>query len=645
MEHVLLTLFKSLSKDLISASCTTDGERRAMTLESRRDYQYALSRLDKEGPEFLTKASPAFAKHLLACIEAGSYTPIPGFRTGRRGCLPAFLSGWTTRIFSQCTGSVLDSICPHAIWAIRQLTLFASKAKALPEPEVCTRAFLEYKEDDDAINQESLWSTSISTFGYTLETSDQHYTVDRKYRSVGDLGRLFIQCGRAIGTELDRWYNSCTAIGRTSTRNPARPKHGPGAVAERLDEDGKWRFISSSRFHRLDGAFDTFRYCYLEDAVGTPQQADTPLQEYHPSRLIAVPKTSVAPRLIAAEPCANQYWQQMLMGILKDGFDRTWIGKSIDISDQTRSQQRAVLGSTDLSLGTIDLSKASDSVTLDHVGALFHHDSSLLHALMSCRTETIDIPDIGLHRLRKFASMGSAVCFPIESAVFLAAVAASIFRQRGQRFTSARMVSVCREVTVYGDDIVAPSRYVPGIMSDLRELGFIPNTSKSYWRSHFREACGVDVYKGVPVKPVYIRVDFWSRHVLTDEDVVSLVDTSRQLCDVGLYGSAELLLEKCLKHLGSDIPFSIEPTGHLSHNLWWRTSNVRSRWNESLHRLEQLVYTPVAKSEVSNLDGYARLLRFLVTRPDRDTDPMSWIPDNDWDSKPTRGFNLKRKFA
>jgi hypothetical protein len=541
---------------------------------------------------------------------------------------------------------VLDRIDPYYLKAIRQLLTFFAKSKALPDPRICRKAFLEYRSDDDEIRQQSLWSTSIATCGYTPGVADQHGFVDSYFRSLGTVGRLFSQCARAIGFESDRHYDSLISDWRMGLNDAGylEPKHGPGAVSERLDDDAKWKYISTNSSRRLDGVFPTHWALEPRDWDQLTETADQLDQADRPSRLIAVPKTAKTPRLIASEPVANQFWQQALMRALKQSFDRTWVGDSINISDQSVSQERAKLGSTDRSLGTIDLSKASDTVTLDHVGALFPTGSNLLHALMTCRTESVQIPEIGEIRLKKFASMGSAVCFPIESMVFLAATAASILHQLDLPFTSGRMKAICRDVTVYGDDIIAPTHHIPGILRDLRVLGFIPNESKSFYRSYFRESCGADYYQGYSVKPVYLRQDIWTRKKLQDTDVVSIVETSRQAFDAGLHRVAEQLASLAEARLSNGLPFSEEPVGYLAHNIPWRLSRSKLRINSKLHRLEHQVYMPVAKKENTTLDGYARLLRYFVRSATKLELSLDDYAEIDWTKMSTRGFKLKPRW-
>jgi hypothetical protein len=236
--------------------------------------------------------------------------------------------------------------------------------------------------------------------------------------------------------------------------------------------------------------------------------------------------------------------------------------------------------------------------------------------------------------------MGSATCFPIESAVFLAAVAASIMHQLNIRFTSKRMREICREITVYGDDIIAPTQYIPGVMRDLSSLGFIPNLNKSFYRSHFRESCGIEAYKGILVKPVYIRRDFWSRTWLEDEDIVSMVSTSRQAYDRGLWRTAEFLLDAVENRLGSSLPYSEEPQLVLTHNIIWRNDTARRWIDPDTHDVKVEGFHPVPGHAVSKLDGYARLLRYLIT-VDRRAEllPME-VSDHDWTKLSTRGFRL-----
>jgi len=652
MDHVLLILFKSLSKDLIDRAHVTEEERRALRTQSRRDYVTACRRFQEEGSGFFTKTTPALVKHYMACLEAGSYVRYVGISHMNRSKLPCFMHGWLARIFDRGTGVVLDEVCTSALRALRQLSLFASKAKALPHDSLVHNAFKEFVEDEASIDQESLWSKSISTFGYTPECADQHFTVDRRFGTLGTIGRLFSLVGKQVGWELEgRYRDHNTASLRSGVENGLphgilNPKHGPGSVAERLTDDTKWEHVAFTRNSRLDSMFDTYWYNYLNQGVAHAQTTGAALpQEQHPSRIIAVPKTALKPRLIAAEPVANMFWQQALKGFIESAFRDSWIYRSIKIDDQTVSQRRAQEGSTNLRLATIDLSKASDFVTLDHVGTLFHHDSQLLSHLLTARTEVAHVPNFGNIRIRKFASMGSAVCFPVESVVFLVAMIATILRQTNRAATSAAIKEVSQEVTVYGDDIILPTQYFVGALEDLRTLGFIPNPNKSFANSKFRESCGVEYYDGTDVKPVYVRKDFWLRDRLTDEDVMSLVDTSRQFFDIGLHRTAIMILEKCQRHLGCKLPYAVDNPGYLSHNIPWLLDDDGDVLYDEDHQLLKVRrYVPVGNSEKSLLDGYARLLRNLVRGTAHGEPDWNNLADHDWTKMATRGFKLKCRY-
>jgi hypothetical protein len=88
--------------------------------------------------------------------------------------------------------------------------------------------------------------------------------------------------------------------------------------------------------------------------------------------------------------------------------------------------------------------------------------------------------------------MGSACCFPVECIVFvLAAEIACSYTPHSFKNS--------KEIIVYGDDIILPTRAVPSLKAILSVLGFSINADKSYWEGEFREACGVEAWSGYDV--------------------------------------------------------------------------------------------------------------------------------------------------
>jgi hypothetical protein len=90
------------------------------------------------------------------------------------------------------------------------------------------------------------------------------------------------------------------------------------------------------------------------------------------------------------------------------------------------------------------------------------------------------------------ATMGSAVCFPIETIVFysISKAVLQLFGYTGDPY-------------VYGDDIIVPTKYAGYVMDVLEAYGFVVNREKSFTnpRLAFRESCGVNGLLGVDVTP------------------------------------------------------------------------------------------------------------------------------------------------
>jgi len=131
--------------------------------------------------------------------------------------------------------------------------------------------------------------------------------------------------------------------------------------------------------------------------------------------VIAVPKTMKTPRIIAVEPTAMQYMQQAISDNLVSNlegrhFPYKWM---IGFERQEPNQQMAKEGSLHGELATLDLSEASDRVSNQHVRRLTKGFPRVTEGIQACRSRKADVPGHGVIRLAKFASMGSALTFPL----------------------------------------------------------------------------------------------------------------------------------------------------------------------------------------------------------------------------------------
>jgi hypothetical protein len=158
----------------------------------------------------------------------------------------------------------------------------------------------------------------------------------------------------------------------------------------------------------------------------------------------------------------------------------------VNLDDQSINQRRAKLGSKFSSLATIDLRSASDTVAYEIVELLLPIDwVCLLNDLRSVYTKW---PDGSYRKNEKFSSMGNGFTFELESLLFYAICSA-----------------VAKDVSVYGDDIVVPTEYFNISVEILEFFGFEINLSKSFSTGYFRESCGMEVFRGIAVSPVYLR--------------------------------------------------------------------------------------------------------------------------------------------
>jgi len=159
------------------------------------------------------------------------------------------------------------------------------------------------------------------------------------------------------------------------------------------------------------------------------------------------------------------------------------------------------------------------------------------------------MPDGSRERLEKFSSMGNGFTFPLESLIFWA-------------LASAASDDI---VTVYGDDIICAVKDVELIIKVLEACGFAINKGKSFWSGPFRESCGSDYYRGIDVRPVYVKtvlsgIDLFRLHnhfyKIGDEEqrrsILALIPESLRLWGPSCYGDGHLHSSDPLKQFGRD---------------------------------------------------------------------------------------------
>lgn len=299
-------------------------------------------------------------------------------------------------------------------------------------------------------------------------------------------------------------------------------KHGGGAVAgpERGYVAKTSKLVLTPKLRRFYSmSSPLWRAIPVEErrwAFWAHQPAEEGNSSYDTSVMQFVPKTNDSLRSICMEPTAYMFAQQHVRAQLEHAIERGLMGKFVKIREQERNKVLALHASASGKLDTIDLSAASDSVSVDLVREVFPR--WLLHGMLATRTSKVELPDGRTVSVKKFAPMGSAVCFPTQSIIFAAVVVYgyALYKHHGcvpldfdyKRFlhdevSTGTTSNLFETIAVYGDDIILDSRTTGYVIDTLSELGFIVNNEKSFFGNNaFRESCGVFAMAGEDVSPL-----------------------------------------------------------------------------------------------------------------------------------------------
>jgi hypothetical protein len=217
------------------------------------------------------------------------------------------------------------------------------------------------------------------------------------------------------------------------------------------------------------------------------------------NRFTTVPKDCTKDRGIAVEPSINLFYQLAFGRAMRNALKRHG---NIDLTHGQAIHRRVAReASTHGCFATLDLSNASDTICTNLVKLLLPEKWwEVLHSLRSPNTLFRE----KWVRLEKFSSMGNGYTFELETAVFLSIILA-VRNLRSVREPLEALVEPGRDVFVYGDDIIIPTDYAQDVISALTYCGFSINKDKSFVDGHFRESCGGDYFKGVDVRPFFLK--------------------------------------------------------------------------------------------------------------------------------------------
>nr|QDH91577.1 MAG: RNA-dependent RNA polymerase [Leviviridae sp.] len=569
----LMLLWKVLAEEL-ARMCHTSA-----TL----DYQTVKRRFKHEGEQFLTVSLPLYAKDLERALEYGKVTPYLFCGFHRVGELPIFMGGFVEKVFDRETGVLLEEPSVYSILAIRQLSLLFGKMQppgtSHPGEAAAMSGFLKCEMEVKAADK---------------NTSPEAV---KAFRRMSQLlfGDVFDKLNRMI--QFDEIV----------------PKHGPGATADKLRGNRKfdqreWPDRMESVFPFGVYAIPSLKFSYLYDEVHFLDPGAE-----RPVRVITVPKTYDKPRIIAIEPTCMQFMQQGILDVLVPELegDSSLLSPFVGFKEQGPNRAMALRGSINQELATLDLSEASDRVSYQHVLELIGpYYPFLRDGVDACRSRKADVPGYGVIRLAKYASMGSALCFPFEEMVFLAIIFASIEAQEHRRFTRKDIKRFAGKVRVYGDDIIVPTDYVRCVIDGLESFGLKVNVNKSFWNGKFRESCGKEYYDGKDVTLVRFRKQLPTSRKSVDE-VESLVSVRNQMYSKGYLDTVAALDEI----IGKVLPYFpvVESTSPAlgRHDVEGYTSE---RHDKRLHRPLVRAYVASSKPPPSQVSGEGALMKFLTKR-------------------------------
>jgi hypothetical protein len=142
--------------------------------------------------------------------------------------------------------------------------------------------------------------------------------------------------------------------------------------------------------------------------------------------------------------------------------------------------------------------------------------------------------------LEKFASMGSALCFPVEAMYFYTCCVLALLKRHNLPVSRSNILHVRRLLYVYGDDIIVPSTDAVFVLDYLQRYNCKVNATKSFWTGKFRESCGVDAYDGKVVSPTYIGT-LPPKNKRQPERLISWTATANLFYKRGYWRTAQLL--------------------------------------------------------------------------------------------------------
>jgi len=495
----------------------------------------------------------------------------------------------------------------------RELLVYLENEDILVEPTYCLLfpPWLKPLWDRYLSNKDPIlikYIRQVLVFGYKarFEPTDQQKKDSEE--SFINTDRLVKEFEEGLSFSGPFWRTARAIVGRVigSIRwHDIIPKHGPGAVFPSCDP------LHRSDFKTIPAAInDYYNYWDYFDCLPGFLPSATEITSKNmgitnfpiKGKLVFVPKDSRGPRSICVHPKESIWIQQGQRVLLEDAIVRI-TDRHINFADQSVNGRIALASSLSQAYCTLDLKDASDRLGCRVVRHLL---GDYAYGILSCtRMEEVILPSGRVIQLNKWAPMGNALCFPVESLMFYALARTGIEARYGRE--------AGKGVYVFGDDICVPSHYIAAAIDGLERAGLAVNKSKSFSRGFFRESCGVDAFKGINVTPLRLKV----HSTASLHDLVSLCSFAKNARIAGYeevasyiyYAVRQRLLRERRKTF---LPISNEVTTsgiyeYVDRNLAYVARNnpeSHLRWNRSYQRYEVRVLLAAASTTAATGDRY-----------------------------------------
>lgn len=615
-------------------------------LELERDLSRLHVLFESRGLSFFTIDLPEAGKHFDAALASGCLPSIqiPGF--GRRikgSVVPRLFGSLLLRVFD-----LAGVLCPEpditAILFLRQLFYTAKKLRITCDESRTHASVRDFFRVESEMRSPTLdWvGTAPLDFDAARRISlrdclqpcdvDDRESSDPTVRTIGELFQLEQSSTTRPAVDLldTVQFTADIVSGLIGILHVGDPrwgtKHGPGAVSDLSGGLSKYSFPNWPE--KLEGVFPCADFAFANwtlwmDFLNGSEDSRLGLSGHEPpSRLIAVPKTQKGPRLIASEPTSHMWCQQAVNKFLRSRVKDTFLRNAIHFRDQNFNREGALRASRSGTHWTIDLSSASDRMSLWCVERIFRGNHSLLSALHASRTRWMENtinPNCPKHIvLKKLAPQGAAFTFPVQSILYTIVILGCMIHALRLAPSIKLCSKLVREVLVFGDDLIVPNAVGESVVQVLTHLGFEVNTLKTYRSGRFRESCGLEAYNGVEVTPGYV-LEPYDRSKPTS--VASLVDSSNNFFAKGFWRTADWLITTLPPKIRENLAVVSDGSGNFGLTSYCGPSfqSLKRRWNKQTQQYERKVRTVISTVRKLPDQGGASLLQYFTEAPKPET--------------------------